>query len=146
MKKILTILGQEVIIMFNMAVQISFEEITGKPFSEIDTNVSKDSLALAYSAIIANNPDCNITVDNLMHDASGAELNAVIKAISDSFVEKSASQSSRYCEETEKMARYMQQLNAVYEKMITAMTINMYNPAAAAQAAASAARDAAPQE
>lgn len=87
MKKILTILGQEVTIMFNMAVQISFEEITGKPFSEIDTNVSKDSLALAYSAIIANNPDCNITVDNLMHDASGAELDAVIKAISDSFVE-----------------------------------------------------------
>ena len=87
MKKILTILGQEVTIMFNMAVQISFEEITGKPFSEIDTNVGKDSLALAYSAIIANNPDCNITVDNLMHDASGAELNGVIKAISDSFVE-----------------------------------------------------------
>ena len=87
MKKILTILGQEVTIMFNMAVQISFEEITGKPFSEIDTNVSKDSLALAYSAIIANNPDCNITVDNLMHDASGAELNGVIKAISDSFVD-----------------------------------------------------------
>ena len=87
MRKILTILGQEVTIMFNMAVQISFEEITGKPFSEIDTNVSKDSLALAYSAIIANNPDCNITVDNLMHDASGAELNGVIKAISDSFVE-----------------------------------------------------------
>ena len=87
MKKILTILGQEVTIMFNMAVQISFEEITGKPFSEIDTNVSKDSLALAYSAIIANNPDCNITVDNLMHDASGAELKEVIKAISDSFVD-----------------------------------------------------------
>ena len=87
MKKILTILGQEVTIMFNMAVQISFEEITGKPFSEIDTNVSKDSLALAYSAIIANNPDCNITVDNLMHDASGAELNGVIKAISESFVD-----------------------------------------------------------
>ncbi len=42
--------------------------------------------------------------------------------------EKSAAESSRYCEETEKMARYMKQLNAVYEKMITAMTINMYNP------------------
>ena len=26
------------------------------------------------------------------------------------------------------MARYMKQLNSVYEKMITAMTINMYNP------------------
>lgn len=72
-------------------------------------------------------------------------VNQGIKDIRDMY-EKSASQSSRYCEETEKMARYMQQLNAVYEKMITAMTINMYNPAAAAQAAATAARDAAPQE
>ena len=26
------------------------------------------------------------------------------------------------------MARYMKQLNSVYEKMITAMTINMSNP------------------
>ena len=42
--------------------------------------------------------------------------------------ERSAAQSVRYCEETEKMARYMQQLNQVYERMIHAMTINMYNP------------------
>ncbi len=42
--------------------------------------------------------------------------------------EKSANESNRYCEETERMARYMKQLNSVYEKMITAMTINMYNP------------------
>ncbi len=50
--------------------------------------------------------------------------------------EQSSDASSRYCAETEKMARYMQQLNSVYEKMITAMTINMYNPMAAAAAAA----------
>lgn len=73
--------------MFNMAVQISFEEITGKSFREINTDSSKDNFALAYAAIIANNPDTSITVGNLIHDASGAELNAVIKAISDSFVE-----------------------------------------------------------
>lgn len=78
-------------------------------------------------------------------------VNQGIKDIRDMY-EKSANQSSRYCEETEKMARYMQQLNAVYEKMITAMTINMYNPAAAAQAAAGATatptptQPAAPQE
>ena len=36
--------------------------------------------------------------------------------------------SSRYCEATEKMTQYIQQLNSVYEKMITAMTINMYRP------------------
>ena len=33
-----------------------------------------------------------------------------------------------YCQESEKMARYMQQLNQVYERMITAMTVNMYRP------------------
>ncbi|MDE6396116.1 MAG: gliding motility protein GldL, partial [Muribaculaceae bacterium] len=54
-------------------------------------------------------------------------VNRGIKDIRDMY-EKSAEQSERYCRETEKMARYMQQLNTVYEKMITAMTINMYNP------------------
>ena len=59
-------------------------------------------------------------------------VNRGIKDIRDMY-EKSAEQSERYCRETEKMARYMQQLNAVYEKMITAMTINMYNPMMAGQ-------------
>ena len=87
MKKILTILGQEVTIMFNMAVQISFEEITGKPFSDINTDSSKDNFALAYAAIIANNPDTNITADNLMRDISGTELKDLLQAISDAAVE-----------------------------------------------------------
>lgn len=51
-------------------------------------------------------------------------VNRGLKDIRDMY-EKSANESTRYCEETEKMARYMRQLNAVYEKMITAMTINM---------------------
>ncbi len=59
-------------------------------------------------------------------------VNRGIKDIRDMY-EKSAEQSERYCRETEKMARYMQQLNTVYEKMITAMTINMYNPMMAGQ-------------
>ena len=54
-------------------------------------------------------------------------VNRGIKDIRDMY-EKSSATSARYCEETEKMARYMQQLNGVYEKMITAMTINMYRP------------------
>lgn len=65
-------------------------------------------------------------------------VNAGIKEIRDMY-ERSSAQSERYCEETEKMARYMHQLNSVYEKMIHAMTINMYGPnpiAAAAQAGA----------
>lgn len=58
-------------------------------------------------------------------------VNRGIKDIRDMY-EKSSAMSERYCEETEKMARYMQQLNQVYEKMLHAMTINMYNPMGAA--------------
>lgn len=58
-------------------------------------------------------------------------VNRGIKEISDMYM-TTAGNSSRYCEETEKMARNMQRLNQVYEKMLTAMTINMY-PGMAAQ-------------
>ena len=63
-------------------------------------------------------------------------VNHGIKEIRDMY-ERSSSQSARYCEETEKMALYMHQLNQVYERMIHAMTVNMYgaNPMAAAAAA-----------
>ena len=87
MKKIITILGETLTIAFNMAVQISFEEITGKPFSDINTDSSKDNFALAYAAIIANNPDTNITADNLLRNISGAELKDLLQAISDAAVE-----------------------------------------------------------
>ena len=72
-------------------------------------------------------------------------VNAGIKEIRDMY-ERSSSQSARYCEETEKMALYMHQLNSVYEKMINAMTINMYaaNPLAAAAAAQTVAPQPAP--
>lgn len=54
-------------------------------------------------------------------------VNRGIKDIRDMY-EKSAAQSASYCLETEKMARYMQQLNNVYEQMLKAMTVNMYRP------------------
>jgi len=64
-------------------------------------------------------------------------VNNGIRQIRDMY-ERSASQSTRYCEEVEKMASYMQQLNQVYERMIHAMTINMYSPMAAAAGAQAA--------
>lgn len=54
-------------------------------------------------------------------------VNRGIKDMRDMY-EKSAAQSVRYCEETERMARYMQQLNSIYERMVEAMTVNMYRP------------------
>lgn len=87
MKKKITILGCEVIIVFNMAVQITFEEISGKPFAEIDNNSSKDNLTLAYSAILANNPDTSITIDKLMHEASGKDMAELLNAVTESFIQ-----------------------------------------------------------
>ena len=54
-------------------------------------------------------------------------VNRGIKNISDMY-SKASEAGADYCEESEKMARYMQQLNNVYERMITAMTVNMYRP------------------
>lgn len=54
-------------------------------------------------------------------------VNRGIKNISDMYA-KASDAGADYCGESEKMARYMQQLNAVYERMITAMTVNMYRP------------------
>ncbi len=60
-------------------------------------------------------------------------VNNGIKNISRMY-ESAMGDSDRYCKETEKMTQYIQQLNSVYEKMITAMTINMYRPMAASPA------------
>lgn len=54
--------------------------------------------------------------------------------------EATAGASNRYCEESEKMAMYMSQLNQVYAKMLHAMTVNMYNPAMPAAPAPTAAQ------
>ncbi len=70
-------------------------------------------------------------------------VNNGIRQIRDMY-ERSASQSTRYCEEVEKMASYMQQLNHVYERMLHAMTINMYSPMAAAAAGEQAAASPSP--
>ncbi len=71
-------------------------------------------------------------------------VNRGLKEISNMY-DRAAAQSDRYCEETQKMAHYMQQLNSVYEKMITAMTINMYRPMGGAMPAEEAPK-AAPAE
>ncbi len=51
-------------------------------------------------------------------------VNNGIKDIRDMY-ERSADTSRQYCEETERMALYMQQLNAIYAQMIQAMTQNL---------------------
>ena len=51
-------------------------------------------------------------------------VNKGLKDIRDMY-EKSAKDSARYCEESEKMTQYMHQINAMYARMIAAMSIQM---------------------
>lgn len=54
-------------------------------------------------------------------------VNRGLKDIRDMY-EKSAAESADYCNETERLAHNMKQLNSVYEKMVKALTVNMYRP------------------
>ena len=87
MKKTINILGESITIAFNMASLIGFEEITGKPFNEINIGMSKDTLALSIAVIIANNPDTQITVNALMTQASGKEISELTQAVTAAFIE-----------------------------------------------------------
>lgn len=53
-------------------------------------------------------------------------VNIGLRTIRDMY-ENSVDDSTRYCKETERMTTYMAQLNSVYENMLAAMTVNMYN-------------------
>ena len=87
MKKTINIFGESITIAFNMASLIGFEEITGKPFNEINIGMSKDTLALSIAVIIANNPDTQITVNALMTQASGKEISELTQAVTAAFIE-----------------------------------------------------------
>lgn len=86
-KKIINILGKDVKIAFNMATQICFEEITGQAFTQSALDKTSNTLALYYACILANNPDIDITFDNLLEDASAADIKALREAVLDSFTE-----------------------------------------------------------
>ena len=129
------------------------EELQRLQESTAALNTVSETLLQSYRAITENSEDINRsstgyveqmadlnrniqglnTIYEIQLKSISSQLDSIdrvnrgIKDIRDMY-EKSAEQSERYCRETEKMARYMQQLNSVYEKMITAMTINMYNP------------------
>jgi gliding motility-associated protein GldL len=53
-------------------------------------------------------------------------VNIGLRTIRDMY-ENSVDDSTRYCKETERMTTYLAQLNSVYENMLAAMTVNMYN-------------------
>ena len=80
MQKI-NLLGKEVNIAFNLATEIAYEQITGEAFAIDKLSFTKNAVALYMAAIIANNPDIDITTEDIISKASGAEVKALSNAI-----------------------------------------------------------------
>ena len=77
----ITILGEDIKIGFCMAVELTYEEIAKKPFVLSELNSQQNSMALYMAAIITYNPDTNLSFDNIVRNASAAEINELGKAV-----------------------------------------------------------------
>jgi hypothetical protein len=81
------ILGEEVKIMFCMAVVCMYERANGEVFNADNIMDNYDSTKLYAAAIAALNPDTKITLDDLMYKASGEEIAALRSAVVESMGE-----------------------------------------------------------
>ena len=79
-ERTVTILGEEVKVKFNMAVEMAFEEISGELFTIKALESVKNTLALYAAIIIVNNPDSKIDLKRLATDASFSEIQAMREA------------------------------------------------------------------
>lgn len=81
--KNITILGKDIAIAFNMKVQLTYEEITGRAFELKDLAATKYRISLYYSAIISSNPDTDIQMDDILSSCSLDEITELDNAISE---------------------------------------------------------------
>lgn len=77
----ITLLGEELSIKFNLAVECAYEKIAGKPFDLNDLVSQTSSTALYMAAILESKPDTEITVERLMREAKGPEIEQLSKAV-----------------------------------------------------------------
>lgn len=76
-EKTIHILGEDIRVRFNMAVEIAYEEIAGEPFTLDGIKYMKGMAALAMAVVIVNNPDTTITMERLTKEATGQEVGAL---------------------------------------------------------------------
>lgn len=68
------ILKENVEVLFDLATEISYEEIAGVPFDVNDLRFYKNLSALCMASIIAHNPKTKITYERLLKEADGQEI------------------------------------------------------------------------
>lgn len=86
-ERIVSILGEEVKITFNMAVEIAYEEICNKPFDMETLSKTKNTAILYAATILANNPTSDITIDDILYRASLPEISELRTAVIESMSE-----------------------------------------------------------
>lgn len=84
-KRNINVLGRTIDIAYNMATQIAYEEITGKPFDVADMDRTGNTMALYYACIVANNKDTDITFDELIGNADASDITTLREAVTASF-------------------------------------------------------------
>lgn len=73
--------------MFNMAVEIAYEEITDTPFNVADLKKQRYSLALCMASLVVADPETDVTIDKLMTEATGQEIAELTKAVGEAMAE-----------------------------------------------------------
>lgn len=85
--KHITLFGEELDIDFALGVEISYEEITGKPFNVQDLEMVKNTAAFYYAAIITYNPKTDISLDDIVYKASAADIATLREAVFGAFTD-----------------------------------------------------------
>ena len=73
-------IGKEIVIDYNWATQISYYQITGEDI-DMQNLVGPKLSALYYAAIIANNPDTDITIEDLLKKAKAKDIKLLSNAV-----------------------------------------------------------------
>lgn len=77
----ISILGEEINITYNLAVELEFGDIAGQDFTPELLQSRKACVQLYVAAIKANNPDTAITFERLTKEATIEELSALDRAV-----------------------------------------------------------------
>lgn len=81
------ILGKTLKVRFSLLSQIMFEQLSGKSFSELDTNSSKDRMVLYLAVLSSSNEGEMLTADELLKQCSLEDIRQIDQAVLSSMTE-----------------------------------------------------------
>lgn len=81
------VMGEELNVGYNMAVQIAYEEIIHEPFDASKLQMTRNMVVLCFASIITMNPECQMDIKTFMAELSANEYQqlstAVVKALTE---------------------------------------------------------------